>query len=358
MKPATLLLQLAAAQAALAQSGPFRENNDDLKPLAGGAVEMYMNLTKWMPWYAGLSPGAIMKKTLPEGRIIKIVSNTATRKGALSTTSYMGPFTLVGKGVCLLLWYVSRTLMKWQQTRPLDTIFSEDPKGQSWMKRLNTGLCRNCTILTIKPRVVDKEFNPIGARQGVYVHHIQGRDLSKPGNSPAYQCAIDATGKMTRPSSLDDTLFDEPVMGADLFTWTNDLGETQVDLTPPSSTFVGGYHVGPKDEYSIQMDAVNYLNETRTLYVALEIEYLEGLVGDDVSQILLSVQGCEYGGETGTIKLSEKGVAETKSLRFPVRFDGKLVSASKMISSLLQMPLLTNSKSATFMTEEIVSSCS
>lgn len=201
------------------------------------------------------------------------------------------------------------------------------------MKRLNSGLCRNCTILAIKPRIVDASFNSIGARQGVYVHHIQGRDLSKPANPPSYQCAIDATGKMTRPSSLDGTLFDDPVMGADLFTWTNDLGETQVDLTPPDSKFAGGYHVGPKDEYLIQLDAVNYLNETRILYMSLEIEYLEGLVGDDVSQVLLSVQGCEYGGETGTIKLSEKGVAETKSLRFPVRFDGKIVSASKNLLS-------------------------
>jgi hypothetical protein len=102
MKPSTLFLQLAATHAALAQSGPFQEKND-LKPLPGGAVEMYTNLAKWMPWFAGLSPGAMMKKMLPEGKIVKIVSNTAARKNAKSTTSYLGPFTLVGKGVCLTL---------------------------------------------------------------------------------------------------------------------------------------------------------------------------------------------------------------------------------------------------------------
>jgi hypothetical protein len=81
--------------------------------------------------------------------------------------------------------------------RPLDTIFSEDQKGQSWTNRLNTGLCRNYTILTIKTRVVDTAFGPIGAFQGVYVHHVQRRDFSKPANPPAYQCAIDAAGMMT-----------------------------------------------------------------------------------------------------------------------------------------------------------------
>jgi len=153
------------------------------------------------------------------------------------------------------------------------------------MHRLNTGLCRNCTILSIKPLVVNKQFESIGAQQGVYVHHIQGRDLSKVANPPSYQCAVDASGKMTKPSSLDDTLFDDPVMGSELFTWTNDLGETQVDLAPPNNNFVGGYQVGVNDEFSIQLDAVNYLPEARKLYIALEIEYFEGLVGDDVSQL-------------------------------------------------------------------------
>lgn len=100
MKPSRFIFQLAAIQATLAQSGPFQEEND-LKPLPGGAVEMYTNLAKWMPWFSGLSPGAIMKKTLPEGNIVKIVTNQAASKrdGAKSTTSYLGPYTLVGKGV-------------------------------------------------------------------------------------------------------------------------------------------------------------------------------------------------------------------------------------------------------------------
>jgi len=61
---------------------------------------MYQMMS-YLPWNAGLSVGAIMKKMLPQGEIVKTAESQASRANAIRTISYLGPYTLVAKGVGL-----------------------------------------------------------------------------------------------------------------------------------------------------------------------------------------------------------------------------------------------------------------
>ena len=69
-----------------------------------------------------------------------------------------------------------------------------------------------------------------------------------------------------------------------------DSGDTETIFTTPDGKFNSGYHF-KNPSLSIQYDLVNYNKTQKKVYLDLELEYLDGLVGVDAGHVMKSVAG-------------------------------------------------------------------
>lgn len=69
-----------------------------------------------------------------------------------------------------------------------------------------------------------------------------------------------------------------------------DSGDTETIFTTPDGKFNSGYHF-KNPSLSIQYDLVNYNKTQKKVYLDLELEYLDGLVGTDAGHVMKSVAG-------------------------------------------------------------------
>jgi hypothetical protein len=141
----------------------------------------------------------------------------------------------------------------------------------------------------------------------VYVHHILSVDLSKQGSMPISIC--DYANPVVNETSV------VPMMPAYGFIGQGeDNGDTAIFFTTYDGSYPSGFHIGSDDKFLLQTDLVNYNNESRTVYVTFDLEYVDGHVGADAVTNLLSVTGCKV----AEPKLNKTGPAVTNSQKFPV----------------------------------------
>jgi hypothetical protein len=85
----------------------------------------------------------------------------------------------------------------------------------------------------------------------------------------------------------------------------------------------GGFHIGAADAFMLQIDLVNYQKAATKVYVTMNLEYLNGIVGPDTRETLLSVTGCGV----PSIKISDSGPTNTTSAKYTILEDGEILGA-------------------------------
>ena len=175
-----------------------------------------------------------------------------------------------------------------------------------------------------KTGITFEDGSDAGPAQGIYLHHIISRDISKPENLPISKCA---------PSQSRSPLRGK--LGSEFLAQGDDGLIGYVMFTSRDGNFSSGYFLGANDKIMNQVDLVNYNEGAKNIYVTYEIEYVDGNVGLDAAATLMSVTGCNNMMQPGgaqsqsSINLNKTGVAVTESPKFPITKNGKIVAASK-----------------------------
>lgn len=70
-----------------------------------------------------------------------------------------------------------------------------------------------------------------------------------------------------------------------------DGGPVNMLFTSEDGKFNSGFHLGKEDRILVQSDLVNYKNESQSIYLTLDYEYVPGFQGTQAITTLLSVTG-------------------------------------------------------------------
>lgn len=188
--------------------------------------------------------------------------------------------------------------------------------GQPIFYRMPKTLCNSagpCTILAAQTGVVyadGKEANP---SNGIYIHHILTSDSTKRQKAWLSNC-----GSPTRPATNI-----AGILGGTAFVGT---GEDSADggalYTSEDGTRNSGYHVGAGDAFTGWAQLVNYNKEAKQIYVFYDLEWIPGIVGDDVKTATFT---STCGG--GMIRLSNNGPTNSTSGKFYFMEDGTILGA-------------------------------
>lgn len=168
-------------------------------------------------------------------------------------------------------------------------------------------------MLAAKTGFWAKDGSELGPAQGVYIHHVLSRDISKPSKLPLLKC---------KPGESQSTPLEE--LGSEFIAHGEDGADGTTLYTSQNGTYNSGFFVDKNDKFLHWVDLVNYRSEAREVYVSYEIEYLDGKIGSDASAALISVTGCT--GSSKNLRLNTTGVAITKSPVFTMLADGEIVA--------------------------------
>jgi hypothetical protein len=155
--------------------------------------------------------------------------------------------------------------------------------------RLIKGPCKNCTVLRNKILLVNENGEPLGVDRGIYQHHVNMLPTSMMRvNEPSFAetCPdIDKQfypiGGYSRPIGMDIIGHAFASQAVENFTlW----------WTPPDGSVQSGYY---HDGSPLVMGAeiVNYNPSPQKVYVALDLEYVDGKYGQQAATMPLSVTG-------------------------------------------------------------------
>jgi hypothetical protein len=119
---------------------------------------------------------------------------------------------------------------------------------------------------------------------GIYIHHILSTDITKKGVLPVSLC------DSKDPKSVPEI----PMInqGAGFIGGSEDTGEPLM-FTSQDGKYQSGFLVGPNDRFALVTDLVNYKNVSKTVFVTMDIEYVDGHIGQDAVPNLISVTGCK-----------------------------------------------------------------
>jgi len=198
---------------------------------------------------------------------------------------------------------------------------SLDPTGQAFVDIISEGLCTDCTVLIGKTAIEFEDGTEAGPAQGVYVHHIVNRDISKPANLPISKCA---------PGQKQSAL----MIGSEFLAQGDDNLGSAVHFTSVDGKANTGYFIGKNDKIMNQVDLVHYNEESKNIFITFDIEYLDGHIGRDAAATLMSVTGCNnlmaqgHGEAHSGINLNETGIAITDSPKFSITHDASIVASN------------------------------
>jgi len=173
--------------------------------------------------------------------------------------------------------------------------------------------CKSCTILRGKLSLVDdsKKQIAVGNNTGVYIHHILTYDTTKKSSAFLGGCGGLGGGKGI---SLGGSKF----IGSG-----EDNNNVFVWYTNPKGEKINGFHIGPADRFLMNADLVSLNSRPTSIYIAFDIEYVQGLVGSDSRETLLDVSQC--GG--GRINANAGRATSTKSGRHTFKESGSIILA-------------------------------
>jgi hypothetical protein len=146
---------------------------------------------------------------------------------------------------------------------------------------------------------------------GIYIHHILTSDSTKKQNPWLSNCNNPNTPAVNIAGLLGGTAF--------IGTGEDSNGLTV--YTSKDGTRNTGYHVGAQDTFSGVAQLVNYNKESKQVYVYYDLEWVPGIVGEDVKTATFTAT-C---GGSRMIKLSPTGPANTTSGNFHFMEDGKIL---------------------------------
>jgi hypothetical protein len=130
--------------------------------------------------------------------------------------------------------------------------------------------------------------SPATPEQGIYIHHIFSFDMSKQQHNPIAYCDVPDPKK---DIGAMNKLMSPAWPFAVFLTRGEDNGAYDEYYTSKDGKYNSGYHMGGKDQFVVQTDLVNYNEKNVDTYVTFEIEYLEGKVGKDAVNSVVSVTG-------------------------------------------------------------------
>jgi len=216
------------------------------------------------------------------------------RATAKRTTFRFGPIDLAGK----------------DQKKPGGG-FSMDPKGQGGILSISKGLPTSATILAARWALTYQDGSEASPKNGgVYIHHMVSFDGSNTGLNPIGSCSDGSAGGEKRQAA------------AYFIDRGEDSGDTATIFTSPDGKRNSGFHF-KNPRLTVQYDVVNYENTAKKIYIDLDLEYLDGIVGENAGSTLKSVGGCGVSGP----KLSNNGPAVTTSKKLPVLADATIIWA-------------------------------
>ena len=99
-----------------------------------------------------------------------------------------------------------------------------------------------------------------------------------------------------------------------------DTGDLPTMFTSMDGTRNSGYHLNRGDSFTANVQLVNYNKAPRQVYITWDTEWVEGIVGQDVKGVLISISQCG-----GNIKLSPSGPTNTTSGKFYIMEDGAVI---------------------------------
>lgn len=167
-------------------------------------------------------------------------------------------------------------------------------KGSDGYNKAIRGLCNNCMILKAAYDLADKNGKRLDLSDGVYIHHIvmmdrTGKSPSGGGIAPSFNCK--GTGKgfgkgfgaspkggmgMARHAGSIADAFGAPDQipgfGAAMIAKGHEMDD--ILYAAPNSTIKSGFWVGPKDGMFAQIEAINYRNTPRDVYLSIDAEFL------------------------------------------------------------------------------------
>ena len=149
---------------------------------------------------------------------------------------------------------------------------------------------------------------------GIYIHHILTSDSTKKQSRWVSNCGNPNAAPVNIAGLLGGTAF--VGTGED----STDGGAVYTSLDGTRNT---GYHVGAQDSFSGWAEIVNYNKEPKKIYVFYDLEWVPGIVGDDVKTVTLTAT-C---GGSPAIKLSQSGATNTTSGKFHFVEDGNILGA-------------------------------
>jgi hypothetical protein len=168
-------------------------------------------------------------------------------------------------------------------------------------------------VLSVRTGFWAKDGSELGPAQGVYIHHVVSRDISKASALPVSKCK---PGTAPQPPLVG--------LGSSFIAHGEDGASGTTLYTSQDGTYGSGFYVGENDKFLHWVDLVNYRSEARAVYVSYDIEYLDGKVGVDASASLMSVTGCA--GSHKGLNLNKTGVSITKSPPYTMTVDGEIVA--------------------------------
>jgi hypothetical protein len=136
-----------------------------------------------------------------------------------------------------------------------------DPFGTSYSYMAADDFPRDVTILRTYSEAVDEHGKKVDVIDGLYNHHNVFFDFSA---NPKAMVSCD--GK-TPKGVITANVF---IGGA--------TEEGDEKYTSEDGKFNSGFYIGKKDKINMGLDIVNYNNQTRTIYIHADIEYIPGKV--------------------------------------------------------------------------------
>jgi hypothetical protein len=164
-----------------------------------------------------------------------------------------------------------------------------DPKGTILMRTLR-GLPDESAILTAKTGLVFEDGSPAAFSNGVYVHHILIADMNKP-TAPFAMCpGVHSEAKWSEWLSG----YIVEAVGAGLIQTGNDVVHEPNFYGTRRGNLKSAFLTGLNDLYLMQAEIVNYNPTNKTVFLTMELEYLDDRPKNwvDSSTVVLSATGC------------------------------------------------------------------
>jgi hypothetical protein len=167
-----------------------------------------------------------------------------------------------------------------------------DEKSTMFFRTMR-GMPDNAAILASRVSLSFQNGTSADYGSGLYVHHVLLADISKP-SAPFALCP-----NRGREDNVKDWLYGNLVdnIGAGLIQVGNDaLGTPNVYFSASDkATFKSAFLTGKNDLFGLQAEIVNYNPANETVFLDLEVEYLEKQPADwlDASTMVLSATGCK-----------------------------------------------------------------